>query len=255
MGIERTLVLIRERQLPDILDLSLAVVRQRPKALALAAVGGIAPFVILNAWIFSQVAEWGTAIPMFLWMLEAPIATAPLTIVLGGMMFDQRPTVGRTALTWVKAAFPLLMIHGVLRFVPLFWIPPRLAFANEILLLERRRFWKIWGRGGDLSSDRQGELFFLGIFEVTLIYVFTMITYAGTARVFQAVMVEEWTWDYPASSSFSSLRFQIPIWLGAAFFAIARFFTYIDQRVRLEGWEVELRLRAVGETMKEARRW
>ena len=33
---------------------------------------------------------------------------------------------------------------------------------------------------------------------------------------------------------------------GVAFFAVARFLAYIDQRIRLEGWEVELRLRAVG---------
>jgi hypothetical protein len=41
-----------------------------------------------------------------------------------------------------------------------------------------------------------------------------------------------------------------------AFFAVVRFLTYIDRRIRLEGWEVELRLRALGAAMMEdAERW
>ena len=33
------------------------------------------------------------------------------------------------------------------------------------------------------------------------------------------------------------------------------FFTYIDQRTRLEGWEVSLRLKAVARDIEEAGRW
>lgn len=36
----------------------------------------------------------------------------------------------------------------------------------------------------------------------------------------------------------------VSLWLTAGFFAIVRFLTYIDLRIRQEGWEVELRIRA-----------
>ena len=36
----------------------------------------------------------------------------------------------------------------------------------------------------------------------------------------------------------------VSVWLTAGFFSIVRFLTYIDLRIRQEGWEVELRIRA-----------
>lgn len=255
MAIERTLVLIRERPLMDLLDLALVVVRRRPATLGLAALAGIAPFAAFNAWLFAAAWDLAPGVPLFLWWFEAPLATAPLTLVLGGIMFGRRPTPAKVAAGVFKAAFPLLMIHGLLRFIPAFWAPPRLAFANEVVLLERARWWKIWRRGGDLASGRAGELFGMGVLQIVITFAFAMLSYIGSSVIVQAVLAEKLTWDSPGSSAYSGLRFQAPIWLAAAFFAVARFLTYIDQRIRLEGWEVELRLRAVGEAMEEARRW
>ena len=254
MPLQRTLVQIRERSLVDLLDVSLVVARRRPFTLGLAALLGIAPFAAINTLLFAT-PELDPGIPLLLWMIEAPLATAPLTVVLGGLMFGHRPTVGKVLASLMKAAIPLIVVHGFLRVVLFFWVPTRLTFANEVILLERGKWWKIIARGGDLSSGRAGELFLLGVLQLILTYLFAVLFYMGTARIGQAIMAEEWTWDAPAASTYAHWRFQLPIWIVAAFFAVTRFLTYIDQRIRLEGWEVELRLRAVGEAMEEARRW
>jgi len=254
LAYERTLVLIRERPLIDLLDLALVVVRDRPATLGLAALAGIAPFAALNAWLFAAATDLAPGIPLVLWWFEAPFATAPLTLVLGGLMFGRRPAPGRVAATLLRSAFPMILAHGLLRFLPPFWAPPRLAFANEVVLLERGG-WKLWRRGGDLASGRAGELFGMGLLQLFLTFGFALLCYIGTARLREAALAEGLTWDAPASSELAGLRFQLPVWLAAAFFAVARFLTYIDQRIRLEGWEVELRLRAVAATMEEARRW
>ena len=254
MAIDQTLVQIRERSMVDLLDLALVVVRRRPMALGLAALLGIAPFAAFNAWLFAS-PDLAPGIPLLLWMLEAPLATAPLTVVLGGLMFGQRPRVGKVTASLLKAVVPMVVVHGFLRVVGFFWVPTRLAFANEVILLERGKWWKIIARGGDLSSGRAGELFLLGLVQLILTYLFAVLFYIGTARIVQAIMAEELTWEVPATSTYAHWRFQLPIWIVAAFFAVARFLTYIDQRIRLEGWEVELRLRSVGEAMEEARRW
>ena len=39
------------------------------------------------------------------------------------------------------------------------------------------------------------------------------------------------------------------------FFALVRFLEYIDQRTRLEGWEIELRMRVLGAALKDEERW
>jgi hypothetical protein len=40
------------------------------------------------------------------------------------------------------------------------------------------------------------------------------------------------------------LSFQCVLWIVAVYFTVARFLSYLDQRIRSEGWEVELCLRA-----------
>jgi hypothetical protein len=254
--IERTLVQIRERSPVDLLDLSLVVVRRKPGTLGLAALVGIAPFAAFNAWLFFHaIPDIEPVVAMTLWMLEAPFATAPLTVVLGGLMFGQRQTAGKVLSSLLRAAVPLVVIHGILRYLLFFWLTSRLSFANEVILLERGKWWKILGRGRDLASGRGGELFLLGLFQLIVTYLFATIFFTGTSALGQAMIAEDVTWDVPEGTGYAGWLFQLPIWLATAFFAVARFLTYIDQRIRLEGWEVELRLRAVGEAMLEARRW
>jgi hypothetical protein len=255
LAIERTLVQIRERQLFDLLDLSLVVVRNKPLTLGLAALLGIAPFAGFNVWLFGYFTEPEPTLPLFIWMLEAPFATAPLTVVLGGLMFGHRPRFLKVLGSVLQATFPLILVHGFLRFVLFFWIPTRLAFANEVILLERGKWSKILGRGADLSSGRAGELMALGVLQLLLTYVFAGLFSQGVSRIGQILMAEHLTWSVQGEPTFAGWRFQLPIWIVVAFFAVARFMAYIDQRIRLEGWEVELRLREVGEAMEEARRW
>ena len=42
------------------------------------------------------------------------------------------------------------------------------------------------------------------------------------------------------------MLFQAGVWLAIAYFGVVRFLSYIDRRIRLEGWEIELRFKAVG---------
>jgi hypothetical protein len=255
LAIERTLVLIRERSLLDLLDLSLVVVRQRPMTLGLAALFGIGPFAALNAWMFYSSPELESGLPLFLWMIEAPFATAPLTLVLGGLMFGQKATFGKVALSLLKAAFPLVLVHGILRIILFFWFPTRLAFANEVILLERGKWWKIVGRGRDLCSGRDGELYLLGMIQLVLTYLFALVFDIGVNRITQVLLLQDITFESTMGVALASWQFQLPIWIVVAFFAIVRFLLYIDQRIRLEGWEIELRLREVGEALEESRRW
>ena len=59
------------------------------------------------------------------------------------------------------------------------------------------------------------------------------------------------TWVQPVLSDFGGLLFQAAVWIAIAFFAIVRFLAYIDRRIRLEGWEIELRIKMVSRALEE----
>src|SRR5262245_57242914 len=111
MAHDATLIQIRERSYLDLLDLALLVVRNRPWILVLAAVVGIAPFAALNAWLLSDpdIPRWYCLVLLF---MEAPWATALLTLVLGGLMFDQPPRAG-AMFRRIALALPALILTQV----------------------------------------------------------------------------------------------------------------------------------------------
>jgi hypothetical protein len=119
-------------------------------------------------------------------------------------------------------------------------------FMNEIVLLERNpltsrssRVMTVGKRSSMLHGPSGGDLFFrwcgsalIGICLLLSIYV-TFLFVAG-------VFFQDWT------QSVFMVRFCLPLsmWITALYFTVSRFLTYLDVRIRQEGWEVELRLRA-----------
>ncbi len=257
---ERTLVQIRERSYLEVLDLALVVVRQWPLTLGLAAFVGIAPFAALNEWLLSdpEVPVW---LLVYLLVLEAPWATAPLTVVLGGLMFGDRPTMGRVVRTLARS-FPSMFLFQFLAraffmfaFFLYFVVPARLAFLDEVILLERGKWWSAARRSAALCGTRGGELFGQWLAQLVFGGWFVLCFWLGTGQLVQALTRTEMTWDMPGWSDLRGIWAHLGIWLAIAFFGVARFLSYIDQRIRQEGWEVELRLREVGRSLEDSRRW
>ncbi|WP_169976063.1 hypothetical protein [Tautonia rosea] len=257
MAVDRTLVQIRERSYLDILDLALVLIRHRPITIGATAALGIVPWALLNAWILSEVEDGRAMVHLGAIVLEAPFATAPLTIVLGAMMFGSSPRPGQVVGTMLRQLVPMLLYQFLLRSLLLLswvlaWlIPVRQVFMNEVLLLERGKWRRAWSRCTDLTSDRGGELFGQWMIQMAFGGMFTLAFWFATRQVL-SVFEGELTWGYSELDFVFNAWIFVGVWIAVAFFAIVRFLTYIDQRIRLEGWEVELRLRAVGRAMKEA---
>lgn len=259
MAFDRTLVQIRERSFLDLLDLSLVVIRQKPKALGIAAFLGCAPFALFNAWVTSDDTFPGM-LYFGLLLMEMPWATAPLTIVLGGMMFGEKPTPRRIVKDLMRSCIPMLLYHGFLRGVLVMCVvttpvlATRLGFLNEVILLERGKWSSFYRRTGDLCGERGADLFFraLASFFFAMLFV---VCFWFAALVANSVLFAGWSWEELEPAMLYAASTQIGIWIAICFFTVARFLTYIDQRIRLEGWEVELRLRQVGATLENAESW
>jgi hypothetical protein len=267
MATDRTLVQIRERSMLDLLDLAFVVVRHRPSALALAAMLGIAPFAAINARLLAD-PEVSTAIVLWLLALEAPFATAPLTVVLGALMFGRKARWGmlRSALNQGLPALFLYqgIVRGLLVLSCVLWpiVPARLCFLNEAILLERNHPWQALRRSSALSRDRGIGLFGQWAFQVVMGVLFVLCFWiaaekAGTLLLGADLslslpdLLDSGFWDAQARG----WRVQVATWLAIAFFGVVRFLTYVDQRIRLEGWEVSLRMMQAGATLEDPERW
>ncbi len=246
-----TLVVIRERTFLELLDLSLATVRRRPVALGLAAAAGIAPFAALNAWL-AGFSDWTDGWYLLLWLFESPWATAPLTVVLGGMMFGERLSARQVTWRVVRSTPGLFVYQTLLRGLSMIvgitylFFSARQAFLNEVLLLEGGSFGRAMKRSTALCAQRGGEFLGQWLARIGFGLAFVVCFWLGTRTLLGALTTNTLTWRPVDETPFADPLIHFAVWLAIAFMAITRFFGYIDQRIRLEGWEVELRLRAVG---------
>jgi hypothetical protein len=254
MQLDRPLILIRERGTLEQFDLALAVIRSRPSTIVATALAGIAPFAALNGalmWAFPDLAwSW----PLWV-VLEAQLATAPLTVVLGGMMFGERPRARRVARELGRSIAPLVWYSGVCRgfvigsLVTLPLVADRIVFLPEVILLERGRGREVVVRARKLGSEALSRM----SLQLLLSGLLVLGLWWGASK-FAEMMVGTLTIDWP-EGPVARLALHVGAWTAVAFFGVGRFLGYIDRRIRQEGWEVDLRLRAAGATLEAGPSW
>jgi hypothetical protein len=119
-------------------------------------------------------------------------------------------------------------------------------FVNEIVLLERnpltsrdRNVLTAGRRSSMLHSIASGDLFFRWI-AASIVGVLLVLAIYSVFLFLSGVFLNDW------SQGPLMVRYCLPLamWLVAAYMTVFRFLSYLDLRIRQEGWEVELRLRA-----------
>jgi hypothetical protein len=190
MQYDKTRIAIRERDLPDLFDLALHLVRAHWLALLIASVIGAAPFAVLNYWLLSDLPlvevedyNWYVLRMVLLVLFEMPLAAVPATLLLGQAMFWQRFDVRRIvrlaidslpqllfyqvllrgllmpqALFWERFG---LELAGVMTVYSLVWVFPFVSwpFLNEMILLERN---PLRTKGANRSTWNRSRLFHKG---------------------------------------------------------------------------------------------
>ena len=105
MQLDKTRIVTRERDYLDILDLALRVVREFAGPLFLALAAGVAPAMILNAWILAgysdQDFEMGFPFLYTLFMTllvgyQVPLVTAPAAVFWARPSSANVPGLGRS---------------------------------------------------------------------------------------------------------------------------------------------------------------
>jgi hypothetical protein len=282
--LDKTQIAVRERNMLDVLDLSLHVMRAYARPLLVTFSFGMAPLLVLNYFLLGWMAdvEYDVEFPYgFLWNMfllvyvEAPLASVFATCYLGQAVFEERPSIRGVVhdvarlwhrLTWcqllLRAVAPVCVLYGFLSVrrewsawelflihVLVMWaVAVRIArpFINEIIVLERNPLrvrevatQSIATRSARLHGPAAGD-FFVRSLGAWCIGVLLWLGCYGVILFGAAVWSNDWrqgylivTWCYPVS-----------LWMVVFFFTVVRFLSYLDARIRQEGWEVELKLRA-----------
>ena len=281
MQLDRTRVAVRERGILDLGDLALHVTRNFSPPLVGALAVGILPMAVLNYWLLQGLLEeglpstfiryvWNMALLVF---IEAPLATAAATVFLGDAMFLEPPTLRQVLKTLWQFKWRLFVCQLLLRGVLPAWILagtlsrdqpmpgdfllPLLVlylllvravrpYINEIVLLERNplrardpRAITIGRRASKLHGPAGGELFgrFLACIPLSVLLTLSLVM---SLWFVQGLFFFDWKWGV------AMIHVALPaaMWIVASFMAVVRYLSYLDLRIRREGWAVELMLRA-----------
>jgi hypothetical protein len=235
------------------------VLRTNAGGITRAALVGVLPMILINWGIIEavhgdQLSEDADSDAMILAtllvMIQAPLATAGVTLYLGQALFVEKPDGKRIVREFISCLPQLLLFQVVIRtvlIVPvLTWIVPYALwpYLNEVILLERN---PLTSRGGQISTLKRNSLLHrasggdylvraIGAGLLSLLLIAALWVTQAMLMEMLLGMEEGWTAQI--------LSFQCVLWMVAVYFTVARFLSYLDQRIRSEGWEVELFLRA-----------
>jgi hypothetical protein len=189
-------------------------------------------------------------------LYEAPLALAPVTLFLGQALFMERPRWQGVLRQWLGSLPQILLYQGLLRVFFLFR-----PYVSEIILLERNPIRRrgaygksTYARCRALHAGEGGELFgrwFISLAIATLL----MISLWGSLLATRAMLLssveggleqigEFFQDELEADLSIVAVWYPLVLWTVAGYFAVVRFLAYVDLRIRREGWEVELMMRA-----------
>ncbi len=297
MQLDRTEIVIRQRSLAELMDLSLLVLRRHGlKIAAASAVLGI-PLMIVNVlslnWMLGEEAilatedieeaqiflRWRHGFHLVaLFVMQFPLASLPATVWLGNQVFYEQLSLRQLLSKLKRVVWPTLFILGILRLgliglILEFFVDHTVIFdpATEVIfilglasVLLVRGVWpfapEILGlelcslratatspisyskrRAGlhqTVSSDHLSRFIACSFIAVCLTCVLVAAGY-----MFFSTLTGRAGWY----AWYNQLLLPLAIWLVGLFVVVFRFLSYLDSRIRLEGWELELRMRAEGE--------
>lgn len=246
-------VAVRPRGVLECLDLAVLFCGRRPLAVLLATIVGSLPCALVNRGLFAGADDDALALFVPLLAVEAAWAAVPLTLYLGQSVFSDRFSWREAVRAFLGGLPAMVLFQGVVRGLCVgSWILAPFAlvwlyYLDQIVLLERPVLRRVWGRRGAMNRGNVGQVARLLSIDALLLGVGTALGLQGLSTATALWQGGGW-WSPDGSdgivSALCSWHGQIAFWAAAGFITVFRFFTYLDARIRREGWDVELKLRA-----------
>jgi len=248
-------VAVRPRSIFECLDLAVMFCGRRPLAVALATAVGALPCILLNRLLFAGADDDAILAAAVTLGIETVWASVPLTLYLGQSLFSDRFSWKDAAQACLVALPAMIAFQGMLRAACLvIWILAPVAYLGmyylcQIILLERPALSRVWRRRRAVNREQGWRILALMMLDGLMLSIGTVLGTAfldSVAQLWQGRSIA-WGWDNGTGDIIGPLfswHGQIAFWGACGFLTVFRFFTYLDTRIRREGWDVELKLRA-----------
>lgn len=250
MNVLTARVAFRDRSTIDVFDLTLRFLVVHGAAYArIAAIVALPSAVVTTVvgYAFGWTLGWVVAGILFL------AAQVPFTLLASRLVFETNVTT-KSVLASALAATPRILVMragwafamtaGTLLFVvPGLWAAGSLHFMSEVMLLERATVGAAFGRSQRVASASLGESLAgasLGLLVVVAAVVLAEL--GGRALITDLLELRPpasaWTEGGSALAMFGLFAI-VP------YATTARFFTYLNVRTRVEGWDIQTRFAAL----------
>lgn len=256
MKLDDTRIAIRYRTKADVLDLALKMIRVYAAPILRWLTVGVVPMFLFNVWLLADFRfydfVWGfplsyMVLTTLLVFFEMPLATAPLTLFLGQAVFMPQPDRKALFRDLRGSLGQLIYYQVILRPISVFY-----PYLNEVILLERNPLRaKVRGmkttrlRSLELHRDESADLIINGLLNFFLGLVLFGATWV-TLLLLRTVFLGDWelltggSIDRPMYTTY----YHLLLWTTVGFTTVLRFLSYLNLRIRREGWDVELQVRA-----------
>jgi hypothetical protein len=250
MDLRDARVVLRERRLLDVLDLSIRFLVSHAAPYAALAAIVLVPCGVLSLVI---AVHSGWALGWFVAIVLATFAEIPFTVLGSRLVFTPEISL-ETVLTLSLKKTPRVLIARFLQafsilagltimLLPGVWVAVTTVFLTEIIVLEEATVGAAFSRAQRMLNSRFGDALMVALLISGL--------HAGAV----------WLGDRALATVFVDL-FQITpppklgepgggvlglcaYWLFVPYAATARLFAYLDLRTRSEGWDVQVRFAAL----------
>jgi hypothetical protein len=250
LDVHRARIVLRDRSLSDVLDLSLRFIVVEGKAYARVAAVALLPMTFLTLAV-GIVVSWPVAAAVGVALATA--AEVFFTVLASRLVFAEsvrtRDVVGSAV-----AGLPSVLVARVLAFVAIavglalfvvvgVWAATTCLFVSEIMLLERASLGSAFTRAQRVAMSALSDVA-LGAMTLSAIPIGAVLLADVAGRAFLGGIVElgppapVWTAHGGALATLG-LFAQVP------FTATARFFLYLNVRTRAEGWDIQTRFNAI----------
>jgi len=250
MNVLEARVVLRDRTLLDVVDLTLRFLVRSWRAYGLLAAIVLPPAFLATLGVALRFGwGWGWTATILL----ASFAAAPFTALASRLLFEPSASL-RDVLRTTVSALPRLvgasLIKGcavvfltLLFVVPALWPLAIFFFLNEVIVLERASVGSSLVRLQRLLSGQSGDvllaLLFLTALHVVAVFLGDTVGRSLLEDIFEIA---------PPASIFQAQGSVIALasfWAFVPFEATCRFLLYINARTRTEGWDVQTRFAAI----------
>jgi len=244
---EQLQVVLRPRSLWEAVGLGVALVRQHARAVWGVWLGVSVPvFVLLNAlcWWLDQL--WLAAIMMWWWL---PLFELAVLYVLSRAVFGQAPGVLETLVAWPAFGRGQCLAHLLWRrFSPqrTLVLPVDALEDGSVAARSARR--AVLGQGQGMFCLQLGWLCLGFALLLALAVVLLVLLFVPTELLSESARLM-WETLVSRPPRWAQAALNVALWFGFSvigpFYVGAGFGLYLNRRVHLEGWDVELALRSL----------